>query len=165
MTAWLRSGLACLALLGASCASPPPPRSEPTSLLGQRLPPFEAQTLSGKTVSSASFGGHPVVLAFVRTDCEPCEQLLEDVQGVFRGNERTVAWAVFSPDDPARVKKLAAKLALEYPVVMDDGGRFARLFVVSSQPTTVVLDSLGYVRWMGREIGEAELARIVREAE
>jgi len=148
-----------------ACASPPPPKSEPTSLLGQRLPPFQTETVSGKTVMSSSFEGHPVVLSFVRTDCPPCEQTLTTVQDVFTGNERTVAWAIFAPSDPAKVQKLAAKLKLEYPVVIDQGERFQRLFVVSSQPTTVVLDSLGFVKWMGKTVSEAELAQIVRDAE
>jgi hypothetical protein len=63
------------------------------------------------------------------------------------------------------VKKVAAKLKLEYPVVIDDQERLKRLFVVSSQPTTVVLDSLGFVRWIGPSISESELAALVKAAE
>lgn len=133
--------------------------------MNQRLPPFEMETLSGKVVRSESFGGHPVVLAFVRSDCTACESLLSTVKAVFQGNERTVAWAIFAPGDDAKVKKLAAKLQLEYPVLVDHNERLQRLFVVSSQPTVVVLDSLGYVSWMGRQVTEPELSQIVRAAE
>jgi peroxiredoxin len=163
MTMLVRGFVTLLLVLG--CGSPPPPKSEPSSLLGQRLPPFQMETLSGKLLHSSSFEGHPVVLSFVKTDCTACEATLTTAQAVFTDNERTVAWAIFAPDDPAKVKKIAAKLKLEYPVVIDDQDRLKRLFVVSSQPTTVVLDSLGFVRWMGPSIGESELLALVKASE
>ena len=151
-------------LLGA--CNPPPPKSEPTELLGQRLPPFQMATLSGKEVTSASFQGHPVALAFVRTDCPECERPLTAVQNVFHSNERTVAWAVFAPGDDAAVKKLAVKLKLDFPVVVDEGERLKRLFIIERQPTTIVLDTLGYVSWKGgASITESELAGAVSAAE
>jgi peroxiredoxin len=149
-----------------SACNVPPPKSEPTELLGQRLPPFQMATLSGKTVTSESFAGHPVALAFVRTECAECERTLAALQGTFKSNERTVAWAVFAPVNEAAVKKVAVKLKLEYPVVIDEGERLKRLFIVETQPTTIVLDTLGYVTWKGgASITEDELSRVVSAAE
>ncbi len=159
--------LALLSLfaLSLSCASPPPPKSQPSELLDQRPPPFQTETLSGKAVSSDSFGGHPVVLAFVKTDCAPCERMLEATTAVFHDNERTVAWAIFSPGDDKKVKSFAAKTGLEYPVVIDEQERLKKLFLVSSVPTAVVLDSLGFIRWMsGPEVTASELGQVVAEA-
>jgi peroxiredoxin len=123
-------------------------------------------TLSGKEVTSDSFQGAPVVLSFVKTDCPDCERTLKAVQGVFHDNERTVAWAIFAPGDDAAVKKVAIKLNLDFPVVVDEGERMKRLFIIEDRPTTIVLDSLGYVSWKGgASMTEAELAGVVRAAE
>ena len=46
------SFLAALALLG--CASPPPPKSQPSPLLGDLMPPFQSTTLSGNPVISGA---------------------------------------------------------------------------------------------------------------
>lgn len=148
-----------------ACASPPPPKSQPSELLDQRPPPFQTQTLSEKPLSSDSFAGHPVVLAFVKTDCPPCERMLEATTAVFHDNERTVAWAIFSPGDNAKVRSFAAKTGLEYPVVVDEQERLKKLFLVSSVPTAVVLDSLGFIRWMsGPEVTASELGQVVEAA-
>jgi peroxiredoxin len=163
----MKSWFVALTVVGLSlaCSPQPPPKSQPSSLLGQRLPPFETETVSGKPLRSDSFARHPVVLSFVRTDCPACDETLKTVQAVFTDNERTVAWAIFEDTDPSKVQKLAAKLELEYPVVIDGNGRLQRLFVVSAKPTLVVLDSLGYVHWMGSRASESELAQLVRAAE
>lgn len=155
-----------IAALLLGCSPAPPPKSQPTELLGERLPPFQMVTLSGKVVTSESFQRHPVALAFVRTDCPECERTLEAVKGVFHDNERTVAWAIFAPGDDAAVKKVAIKLGLDFPVVVDEGERMKRLFIIEAQPTTIVLDTLGYVSWKGGgSITEDQLASVVRAAE
>jgi peroxiredoxin len=148
-----------------ACAQPPP-KSQPTALLGQRMPPFETETLSGKRLLSESFAGHPVVLSFVKTDCPECERSLQAVSGVFSDNERTVAWAVFEPGNARTINNTAAKLGLEYPVVVDEGDRLKKLFLINTRPTTVVLNQLGYVHWQGgAEMTESELSKVVGEAD
>jgi peroxiredoxin len=102
---------------------------------------------------------------FVKIDCALCERMLEATTAVFHDNERTVAWAIFSPGDDKKVKSFAAKTGLEYPVVIDEQERLKKLFLVSSVPTAVVLDSLGFIRWMsGPDVTAKELGQVVEEA-
>jgi peroxiredoxin len=153
--------------LALAACSPPPPRtpSQPSPLLDQRIPDFETETLSGKRVTTESFDGHPVVLAFVSTDCgAPCEKTLAAVKEAFDYEERTVAWVIFAgEEDPKQVRSYAARLGLEFPVVIDGGMRLEKRFLVSSQPTVIVLDTAHTVRWIGNEVTGPELSRIVAE--
>jgi peroxiredoxin len=150
----------------AACA-PRPPRtpSQPSPLLDQRIPDFQTETLSGRRLTTESFDGHPVVLAFVSTDCgAPCEKTLAAVMETFQDEERTVAWVIFAAEeDPKQVRSYAARRGLELPVVIDGGQRLEKRFLVSAQPTVIVLDTAHTVRWIGREVTGPELSRIVEE--
>lgn len=153
----------CAFVVFACAKQAPPPRSQPSELLDQRIPHFETQTLSEKPLTSDSFDDHPVVLAFVKTECPRCEQTLGVVKEVFEYDERAVTWAIFAPEDPKKIKRVAIQHGLEFPVVLDGAERLQSLFMVTKHPTIVVLDTLGRVRWVGDTVTAEELEQIVRD--
>lgn len=147
------------------CAVQPPPPTQPSPLLGQLMPPFESQTVSGNPVISGGYQGHTVVVSFVASKCEPCERALSAANAVYSDERELVVVGVFRRDGAEGVISTAARLALHFPVVVDKDGSMTRQFQVESVPSTFVVDGRGRVRWVGgADLTEDALARAVASA-
>lgn len=145
----LSIGWAWLLLLTA-CASKPPPPSKSSPLLGELMPPFEAQTVSGNPVISGGYEGHTVVLTFVSAACEPCERVLAAAQDMYADQRELVVLGIFRKDESdAAARAIAARMQLRFPIVVDRDGVLANKFNVEALPSVVVVDSARRVRWIG----------------
>ena len=113
------------------------------------MPPFHTRTMSGKPVVSESYERQAVVLIFVTTDCPPCERVLADVERAFHHYEDVVFVAFIQDDRTDHATRLAARLGLSYPVVLDADGVISRLYRAAEVPRTFVVDAQGLVRWIG----------------
>lgn len=133
----------------AACAAPPPPESQQSLLLGERIPPFQTHTMSGKPVISAAYSGQTVVLAFVTVDCKTCERTLLAAEAAFDEYREIVVVSLFQSEDETAARSIAARLKLSYPVAIDADGVITRLFRVQEVPRTFVIDADGLIRWIG----------------
>lgn len=145
----LGSFLLLFGLVGCATKAPPPPKSQESFLLGEPMPPFHTQTMSGKPVVSESYSGQPVVIVFGTTDCASCERVYRDAESVFHDYEEVVFIAVIQDNRADLGKRLAARLGLSYPVVLDADGVLSRQYRASEVPRTFVIDAQGLVRWIG----------------
>ena len=134
-------------LLG--CASAPPPKSQPSPLLGDVMPSFESTTLNGNPVMSGSYEGHKMVVSFVGAKCEPCERVLTAAQAVYAYNREVVVVGVFQREGSEKARSTAARLELRFPVVVDRDGSLAKHFHIEAVPSTFVVNERGRVSWLG----------------
>jgi peroxiredoxin len=152
--------MACL-LLGvcfAPCTSATASGAE--SLLDSKAPEFTRIDLKGKRVNLGRLRGKIVLLNFWATWCAPCQTempVFKEWQRQY-GSQGLQVVGISMDDDDAPVRKLAAKLSLNYPVAMGDA-RLGMLYGgVLGLPLTYLIDRQGVVR--ARFQGETDPAAI-----
>jgi peroxiredoxin len=158
--------LASALALAAGCASQPPPRSQPSPLLGDLMPSFQSTTLTGNQVISGAYEGHKVVVSFVGVECAQCERILSAAQSVYADDRELIVLGVYGRDDSDKALSIAARLALRFPVVVDRDGSLAKHFKIQNVPTTFVVDQRGRVSWLGgSDVTEDHLSAALSAAE
>jgi thiol-disulfide isomerase/thioredoxin len=110
-------------------------------------PAFEMQDISGKTVSTASWSGKVVLLAFWATWCPPCRAeipALIDLQTRYKDRMQIVS---ISEDDdpPEKILKFVQQKGINYPVVMATPALIDKYGGVPALPTTFLIDTHGRV--------------------
>jgi cytochrome c biogenesis protein CcmG/thiol:disulfide interchange protein DsbE len=113
----------------------------------------------GGTVSDADLRGHPVVINFWASWCDPCRRESPLLERTWRAYEskgvRFLGVNIKDLEDPA--KAFASKFALTYPVVRDpDQVLYKALMTDDGLPQTFFIDPHGTVIAGGR--GEVEAA-------
>lgn len=130
------------------------------------MPSFEARTISGNPVISGGFQGHQVVVTFVASNCRPCEQTLAAANAVYKDNRELVVVGVYPEGRSGDAVRVASRLELRFPIVVDEEGLIGRRFQVGeAMPTTFVADNAGRVRWVGgADVTPEALERAVQAA-
>src|ERR1700730_5129350 len=110
-------------------------------------PAFEMRDISGRTVSTASWSGKVVLLAFWATWCPPCRAeipALIDLQSRYKDKLQIVS---ISEDDdpPEKVLKFVQQRGINYPVVMATPALVGKYGGVPALPTTFLIDTQGRV--------------------
>jgi cytochrome c biogenesis protein CcmG/thiol:disulfide interchange protein DsbE len=150
-------------VVALGCAASPAPRSESSPLLGDVMPPFESKTLNGNPFYSTAFHGNAFVVIFVKSGCAACERTLSAAQATYVDLRDVVVVGVFGADDAEAAPGIASRLAVKFPVVVDENGSIARQFRISELPKTFVVDGNGRVTWVGgSDLSEGTLSRAVR---
>ena len=119
------------------------PRRKPAPALTLHL-------LDGSTWSLATQRGHPVLLNFWATWCEPC---VEEMPALAQLAQREQASglrvvAVNFREAEATVRRFVASKSLALPVALDAEGATAKLFDAHVFPSTVAIDAAGRVRFV-----------------
>ena len=137
-------------LLVASCpaVSGAPAGSHRVSLVNKKAPEFAVRDLSGKNLVLRDLRGKVVLLNFWATWCSPC--LVE--MPVFAkwqqqyGAQGLQVVGISMDDDSAPVRRLLAKMKLNYPIAMGDAALGERYGGVLGLPLTYLIDRDGTVR-------------------
>ncbi len=146
-TARPRFILGCL-LIGICFAPGLPNAFAGGSLINRKAPGFVRKDLSGARIDLKSFRGKIVLLNFWATWCAPCQvemPVFANWQQQYGSQDLEVV-GISMDDDPAPVRNLAAKLKLNYPVVMGDTTLADRYGGVLGLPLTYLIDRNGVVR-------------------
>ncbi len=113
---------------------------------GKPLPDFTIKDLAGMDHTLSAQKGKVVILGFVRVDQDRSVKTLnalEEINGVLKDDGITV-WAVTSQtEDKIMIQSLVEKLNLQYPVLLDEGGKIYGKYGLFTFPVTAIVDQEG----------------------
>jgi thiol-disulfide isomerase/thioredoxin len=159
VAAVLRVAAGCLLALAASvaCAADLKLWSGPT-------PALALKTLGDEPHRLEDYRGRVVLLNFWATWCTPCREEMPSI-GQLRKKlaGRPFSVLAVNVDEPdSRVRKFLAEVPLEFPVVLDPGGRTTRAWKVRILPASFIIGPDGRIRYA--VVGELDWGseRVVR---
>lgn len=119
-------------------------------------PDFTVTDREGNEVKLSSFRGTPVVLNFWASWCPPCKAEMPDFEKLWQEYGEDVAFLMVNATDGSRETKETAdgfirEQGYGFPVYYDTSQEALYVFAVNSFPTTVLIDSDGYLteRYVG----------------
>lgn len=124
-----------------------PSVSGPAGMAGQAAPVFSLHDDRGAVVSLAQYRGKIVVMNLWASWCPPCRAEMPDLQTVAReyAKDGVVVIGVNQGESAARASAFARSLEIAFPIWIDDGQQYGRVYAALGLPTTVVIDRLGAV--------------------
>ncbi len=130
--------------------------------VGEKAVPFKLLTLDGKEVELESFAEDKVtLLVFGATWCPSCRHeipLLKEFYTEFKDKGLNVL-SVYIQESAKKVKSLADKKKINYPVVLDSNADVARLYKVLGLPLNIVLDKNGVIVYKENSPPDKELLK------
>lgn len=117
---------------------------------GDKLLPFTAKDMDGKTVDSATFiGKKPVMLIFWASWCPNCKSEVPKVNALVKKYSSQgmgfIGINVGYNDSEGRARRFMDKTGISYPVVFDKKGLIPRQYGVQGVPTVLVANKQGVV--------------------
>lgn len=115
---------------------------------GQLAPAFTLKTPDGKPLSLADYKGKAVLLNFWGTWCGPCKlelPWLMELQKKYAARGFTVLGVAENEDSPKNVSDFAAKMKVNYPLVMGDDTMNKAYKCCDSVPTSYYIGRDGKV--------------------
>ncbi|CAM3569994.1 redoxin domain-containing protein [Marinicrinis lubricantis] len=147
--------LALFVLLGGyTIASGLFEEKEPLPEAGKSVPLFELESLDGTAMDLEQFRGHPVVINFWGTFCEPCVREMPLIQKYYEEykDDGLVVIGVNLDEPKLRVQKFAEQVGVSFPILLDPGSTIRKRYGVVSYPTTFFIDADGILS--SEKIGE-----------
>jgi len=115
--------------------------------VGGTAPDFTLQDVNGDAITLSDLHGQVVVVNFWATWCGPCKHEIPELTQ-FHDAHPGVAFLGVSVDEnlgPQAVQRVADRLGVTYPVLMDPFGVASGSYQVDTLPTTVVIGAHGDV--------------------
>lgn len=128
---------------------------------GKPAPAFSLTALDGRPIDLAHLRGKVVLLNFWATWCAPCQAEMPAFVGwqSSYAAEGLQVVGISMDDEAAPVRRLAARLKLNYPVAMGDEKLGERYGGILGLPITFLIDRNGTVRASFR--GETDTRKIL----
>ena len=111
--------------------------------------PIELKDIDGNTVSKDDFAGQVTIINFWATWCPPC---IEEIPSLNRLNKK-LAGSSFElisinyAEDNKTIAEFMKSVNVEFPVLLDKNGKFAKQWNVISYPSTFIIDSKGVIQY------------------
>jgi thiol-disulfide isomerase/thioredoxin len=118
---------------------------------GDMAPAVSLKTLDGATASLSDYAGHPVLVNFWATWCQPCRAELPLIISAYQAHQ-PAGLTVLAIDltDQERstkdIRKFQAEFQMPFPVLLDEKGKARKLYRLRGVPTSVFVGSDGKVR-------------------
>jgi len=111
--------------------------------------PIKLKNIDGNTVTKDNFTGQITVINFWATWCPPC---IEEIPSLNRLNKKMadVPFELISinyAEDDKTIVDFMKEVNVEFPVLLDKNGEFAKQWNVISYPSTFIIDSRGVIQY------------------
>ncbi|MFD0711974.1 redoxin domain-containing protein [Paenibacillus sp. GCM10027626] len=143
MRRWL-GGILLIVLLAAGIyvfMQPGKDIKEPVRI-GAIAPDFKATDLAGNTVSLSDYRGKGVLLNFWGSWCAPCVKEMPRIEHAYRSAIPGVeVLGVNVGQSRGTVKEFAEENGIEFPLLLDPGGKAAEAYWIKGLPATFLIDA------------------------
>ncbi len=132
--------------------------------VAKAAPDWQLKNLDGKEVKLSDFKGKVVILNFWATWCPPCRREIPSfvwLQKQYGDKGLVIVGVSLDEKGPGVVKPFAAKMGINYPIVMGDPKTAADYGGIEVVPTTSVIDRNGKIA--AEHQGDAERATFEAE--
>ena len=111
--------------------------------------PINLKNIDGKTVTRNDFTGQVTVVNFWATWCPPC---IEEIPSLNRLKQKMadIPFELISinyAEDVKTIVEFMKEVNVEFPVLLDHNGEFAKQWNVISYPSTFIIDSKGIIQY------------------
>ena len=115
---------------------------------GAYAPDFLLEKVSGGETDLSDFRGHPVVLNFWATWCQPCRQEMPQFVDAYSKYKDTglVILGVNLQEGKSVIQPFADDFGMTFPLLIDRDGEVADKYRLFGLPTTVFIDSDGVIK-------------------
>jgi thiol-disulfide isomerase/thioredoxin len=115
---------------------------------GRAAPPLPTEHLSGGKVTLAALRGHPALVTYWASWCEPCEREAPALERFSQGLGAHAALVGINWTDPSlsAARPFVKRYGWTFPNLRDPQGTVGLAYGVTGLPTTFVLDRTGRVR-------------------
>lgn len=121
-------------------------RPAATAVVGRPAPTIQLSTLDGSQASLANLRGHPVVVNFWATWCEPCKQEMPALQAEAASQPDLVVLGIDNVESAVKVRPYVELLGVHFPILLDQDGSVVERYQVSGLPTSFFVDRGGVLR-------------------
>lgn len=126
----------------------------PATTIGGTVGEFTLEDYRGRQHALRDFGGRPVVLAVLGTECPLAKLYAARLVGIAKEySERGVAFVGLFPnrqDSRSDIADFARKEGIEFPLLKDAGHRVADALAAERTPEVFLLDADHVIRYRGR---------------
>ncbi len=170
MNAWIK--LSLLGMCAVAAGELLTQRHAAPAPKGKPAPAFTLRDTNGREVSLSSLRGKVVAMNFWASWCGPCREEIPDFAKVYaskKGKCFEMLGLAEESGERDEVVQAAAKLGINYPVLLDDYGKVSDDFKIEGYPRTFLIDVHGNIRKVFEggvdQAGlEKELAPLLAEA-
>ena len=111
--------------------------------------PIKLKDIDGKTVSKDDFTGQVTVVNFWATWCPPC---IEEIPSLNRLRKKMTGShfeliSINYAEDEKAIREFMKNVNVEFPVLLDRDGNFARKWNVITYPSTFIIDVNGKIKY------------------
>lgn len=139
---------------------------------GNRATDFVMEGLNGEKIDSSRLRGHPILIHFWASWCQPCREESRRIEAAARAYRSAglVILAVTNETDRREVARFAREQNLSFPILFDPDSMIFDQYRVIGIPTSFFVDTNGIIRIivngpMTASDLEADLAKILKTAD
>lgn len=148
---WIGGALLAAALIAFGVLLFQPSGQVGSALLpvGQTAPAFTLTDVAGQPINLTAYRGHPVLINFWATTCQPCQTETPFLQRTFLADKAQGLMILgVSQADPAdSVAQFGANYGLTYPLLPDPLLHVGQKYQVTSLPASYFVDKQGIIRY------------------
>lgn len=112
--------------------------------VGEPAPDFTLKDLDGNEVSLSDYIGKTVIINFWQTTCPYCKIEMPDLEKIYKENDKdVVVLAVSVAENEKTVRPFIDDGGYTFPVLLDEKGEVATIYLVGGFPTSYFIDKDG----------------------
>lgn len=118
---------------------------------GYTAPAFTLKTLAGSPASLSDYKGHPVLINFWASWCDPCRTEMPIIVAAYLAHREAglVVLAINLTDQETTTKdirRFVTEFQMPFPVLLDERGKVRERYKLRGVPTSVFVGADGVVR-------------------